>query len=88
MIPNLEIPADELDQYEKVGEKVTERLAQRPAAYVVLRIVRPVFKHKKTERFSYPPAPIGVLEKSTADVSFLAGMLIDKLAYHLPLLTV
>jgi transposase len=84
-IPNLEIPAEELDQYVKVSEKVTERLAQRPAAYVVLRIVREVYKHKKTERFSCPPAPISVLEKSTADVSFLAGMLIDKLAYHLPL---
>ena len=85
VIPNLEIPADELDQYEKVSEKVTERLAQRPAAYVVLRIVRPVFKHKANETFSCPPAPITVLEKSAADVSFLAGMLIDKLAYHLPL---
>ncbi len=85
MIPNLEIPADEMDQYEKIGEKVTERLAQRPAAYVVLRIVRPVFKHKTDETFSCPPAPITVLEKSVADVSFLAGMLIDKLAYHLPL---
>ena len=84
-IPNLQIPAEDLDQYEKVGEKVTDRLAQRPAAYVVLRIVREVYKHKETDRFSCPPAPISVLEKSTADVSFLAGMLIDKLAYHLPL---
>jgi hypothetical protein len=29
--------------------------------------------------------PVNVLEKSVADVSFLAGMLVDKFLYHLPL---
>ena len=31
------------------------------------------------------PAPANVLDKSVADVSFLAGMLVDKFCYHLPL---
>ncbi len=31
------------------------------------------------------PAPVGVLGHSRADVSFIAGMLVDKFAYHLPL---
>src|SRR5690606_14343723 len=31
------------------------------------------------------PAPAGVLEGSRADVSFLAGLLMDKFAWHLPL---
>jgi transposase len=84
-IPNLEVPTDQLDQYEIVSEKVTTRLAQRPAAYVVLRIVRKVLKRRTDGRFTCPPAPITVLEKSPVDVSFLAGMLIDKMAYHLPL---
>jgi len=84
-IPNIEVPAEELDHYDVVSEKVTQRLAQRPAAYVVLRTVRKVLKHKKTGSFSCPPAPVSVLEKSAVDVSFLAGMLIDKLQYHLPL---
>jgi transposase len=84
-IPNIEVPPEELDQYDVVSEKVTQRLAQRPAAYVVLRTVRKVLKHKKTGSFSCPPAPVSVLERSAVDVSFLAGMLVDKLSYHLPL---
>ena len=31
-----------------------------------------------------PNAPVGVIEGSRADVSFIAGLLIDKFAYHLP----
>jgi transposase len=68
-----------------VGEKVTCRLAQRPGAYVVLRYVRKVYKRRSDGEFSCPPAPPAVFEKSCADVSFLAGMVIDKLVYHLPL---
>lgn len=71
--------------YEVVGEKVTCRLAQRPGSYVVLRYVRPVCKRKGDGVFSSPAAPPAVLEKSCADVSFLAGLLIDKFAFHLPL---
>lgn len=85
VIPNIQVPASELDQYEVVGEKVTTRLAQRPAAYFALRIVRRTLKRKSDGAFSCPPAPISVFEKSAVDVSFLAGMLIDKVVYHLPL---
>ena len=73
------------EDYEVVGEKVTCRLAQRPGSYVVLRYVRKVYKRKADGVFSCPPAPPAVLEKSCADVSFLAGLLIDKFVYHLPL---
>ena len=68
-----------------VGEKVTDRLAQRPGSYVVLRYVRKVYKRKTDGSFSCSPAPAAVLEKSCADVSLLAGLLIDKFVYHLPL---
>lgn len=86
-IPNVDVPAEEMENYTVVGEKVTDRLAQRPGSYVVLRYVRKVLKHKGSSdgAFSCPPAPPSVFEKSTADVSFLAGLMIDKLTYHLPL---
>jgi transposase len=71
--------------YEVIGEKVTYRLAQRPGAYVILKYRRPVIKRKDTEVLSCPPAPAAVFEKSFADVSVLAGLLIDKFTYHLPL---
>jgi transposase len=84
-IPNPELEGLSADDYEVIGEKVTYRLAQRPGVYVILKYVRPVIKRKDTETLSCPPAPPAVLEKSLADVSVLAGLLIDKFRYHLPL---
>ena len=69
----------------KVSEKTTDRLAQRPGAYVVLRYVREVWKQKEDGTMVGAKAPAAVLEKSLADVSLLAGLLIDKFLYHLPL---
>lgn len=76
------IPASER---ELIGEKVTHRLAQRPGSYEVLKYVRPVYKILATGEIVSVPAPVNVLEKCVADVSFLAGMLADKFQYHLPL---
>lgn len=36
-------------------------------------------------RMSCPPVPAAIFERSFADVSFLAGMAVDKFLYHLPL---
>jgi transposase len=76
------VPAD---QYEIIGEKVTYRIAQRPGAYHVIAYHRPVVKLKATGQILGLPAPQGVLEGSRADVSFGAGLLMDKFAWHLPL---
>lgn len=84
-LPNPEVKALGRDAYEVIGEKVTYRLAQQPGAYVVLKYVRQVIKLKETEQIRCPPAPPAVFEKSLADVSLLAGLLIDKCCYHLPL---
>jgi transposase len=73
------------DDHEIVSEKITYRLAQRPASYVLLKFVRPVVKRKSDATLSCPLAPPAVLGKSLADVSLLACMLIDKFTYHLPL---
>ena len=80
-----EIEAIPADQRELIGEKVTCRLAQRPGSYVILRYVRPVYKRREDQSVITTPAPSNVLEKSIVDVSFLAGLLIDKFCYHLPL---
>jgi transposase len=79
------------DQYELIGTKHSYRLAQRPGSYVVIDYVRTVVKRKDidpesgTTAIVCAPAPAGVLEGSRADVSFLAGLLVDKFRYHLPL---
>lgn len=84
-VPNPEIAQLAPEQYEVVGEKATYRLAQRPGAYVVLKYVRQVVKRRDTQQLVCAPAPAGVIEGSRADVSFIAGLMVDKLAYHLPL---
>ena len=68
-----------------IGEKVTYRLAQRPGSYVILEYTRAVYKILEDLTIITTPAPVNVLEKSVVDVSFLAGLLIDKFCYHLPL---
>ena len=73
------------DQYEVIGEKVTYRIAQRPGAYHVLKYRRPVIKVNASGKILALPAPDGVLEGSRADVSFGAGLLMDKFAWHIPL---
>lgn len=73
------------EAYERIGQKITYRLAQRPAAYVVLEYIRPLLKLRDSGRLVTTPAPGGVIEGSRADVSFLAGMLVDKYQYHQPL---
>ena len=83
-VPNPEMEALTPDQYEVIGEKVTHRLAQRPGSYVVLKYVRPLIKRRDTQALSCPPTPVGVIDGSRADVSFVAGLLIDKFVYHLP----
>jgi transposase len=73
------------DDFEVIGHKESFRLAQRPGSYVVLKYRRPVIKIKQTQAIACASAPAGVIEGSRADVSFVAGLLIDKFAYHLPL---
>src|SRR5690606_20170664 len=51
----------------------------------VLEYRRPVIKHHEATAPITTPAPPNVLEKSIVDVSFLAGLIIDKFLYHLPL---
>jgi len=84
-VPNPEMAGLSPEQYEVVGQKVTHRLAQRPGSYVVVKYVRTVIKRREDGKLVCPPAPVGVIEGSRADVSFLAGMLVEKFDYHMPL---
>ena len=72
------------EEFEVIGHKDSYRLAQRPGSYVVLNYRRPVIKLKESQAIVCPAAPVGVIEGSRADVSFIAGLLVDKFAYHLP----
>lgn len=84
-VPNPEIEGLAKDAYEVISQKVTYRLCQNPGSYFVRKHIRDVIKIKSTKKLITAPAPSGVLEKSHADVSLLAGILVDKFRYHLPL---
>ena len=73
------------DRYEVIDYKITRRLAQRPGSYVVLEYRRPLIRRKPDNTLMEVPAPSAVFEGSLADVSLLAGILVDKFCYHLPL---
>jgi transposase len=85
VVPNPAIEGLSADQYELVSEKVSYRLAQRPGAHVVLKYVRPVVKLLATQTLHGAAAPESVIRGSRADVSFVAGLMVDKFAWHLPL---
>jgi transposase len=80
-----QLQGEAADHYEVIRHEHTYRLAQRPGAYVVLKYIRPVLRHKQQQTLLTMPAPANVFDKSYADVSFAAGVLIDKFVYHLPL---
>ena len=73
------------EDYEIISHKESYRLAQRPGSYVVIKYRRPVVKIRASQALVCAPAPSNVIDGSRADVSFVAGLLIDKFAYHLPL---
>ena len=70
---------------EDADHRSTYRLAQRPGSYVILNYQREVVRHKPSLTLTTVAAPSGLFDRSFADVSFIAGMLVDKYLYHLPL---
>ena len=85
-----DIPEDQLHLYERIGEKANCLLAMTPGQFFVRKIVRPVYKKKAapeaTEDEIVTAYPLWtVFHRSFADVSLLAGLLVDKFRYHLPL---
>lgn len=65
---------EDSEQYEVIDDKITCRLAQRPARYVVLKYIQPVVKRTANQQIVTHTAPLGLFDKSIADVSFITGM--------------
>lgn len=84
-VPAPELTGDQADEYEIIGFKDSARLAQLRSIFRVLIYRRPILRHKGEQSVSVPAVPEAVLEGCYADVSLLAGLLVDKAVYHLPL---
>lgn len=83
VIKDPELEALPKDQVEIIGQDVTYKLAQR-SPYVVLKTIRTAWKKKGEDEVNKAALPT-VVERSIADVSFLAGLAVDKHCHHLPL---
>jgi len=83
IIPD-ELKGDQASDYEVIDTHYRYKLAQQPA-YVVIEYALPVIRRKSDDKLKTTAMPPQVLDSSLADVSFLAGMLVDKFAYHLPM---
>lgn len=80
-----QLNGEDASDYEVIDYKETVRLAQRPGSYIIKVYRRPVVRRKSTQSLITRPAPEAVLDGCYADVSLLAGLMVDKAVYHLPL---
>ena len=81
----IEIPVPAGEDVDVIRYEIIHRLAQRPAAVIVLEYRIPIVKDRKTNQLLPNWHPNQLFEGSYADVSFIVGMMLDKCLYHLPL---
>lgn len=69
----------------KIGEHVRERLACKPIEFFVRREVFPQYACRPCDNIQSQPVPAAILDRSQADPSLLAQVVIAKYTDHLPL---
>jgi transposase len=71
----------------KIGEEVTHKLAFKPGSYFIKEIIRPKYAHPQKEEAGIFIAelPSSIIPKCRADESFLAAIITQKFADHMPL---
>jgi transposase len=69
----------------KIGEEVSHKLAYRPGSYYIKEIVRPKYGLPGGAGVLTAELPDSILPRCRADESFLAEILVQKFANHLPL---
>lgn len=69
----------------KIGEDVTETLAYTPAELFVKKVIRPKYLDTATNSIYQALAPERSFERSNADTSLIAQIVVEKFVDHLPL---
>jgi len=69
----------------KIGEEVTHKLAYKPGSYYLKEIVRPKYALPEGKGIITSELPESFIDKCRVDESFLAHLLTQKYANHLPL---
>ena len=74
-----------VDNLKKISEDITETLAYTPAELYVKRTIRPKYLDPGTQRILQAPAPVRAMERSNADESLVAQIIVEKYIDHMPL---
>ena len=69
----------------KIGEDITEILAYKPCELFVKKVIRPKLLDNTTNRILQAAAPDRCFEKSNADTTLVAQVIVEKYVDHLPL---
>lgn len=77
-------PQEDTTGLKKIGEEVTETLEYTPASLVKKRTVRPKYAKKDNEGVLIAELPRRPIDKSIAEASLLAHILVSKYVDHLP----
>ena len=77
-------PDIDIEQYKKIGEKITEILEYTPGKIFVRRIIRPQYQEVGSEKIIISPLPSLPIPKGNAGASLLAYILVAKFIDHLP----
>ena len=78
-------PEQDVTGLTKIGEEITETLEYTPASLVKRRTIRPKYAKAKGEGIIIGQLPSRPIEKSIAEASLLAHILVNKYVDHLPL---
>src|SRR5690606_15442766 len=78
-------PIEDTTGMDKIGEEVTESLEYTPASLIKRRVIRPKYIKKETSQIIIGELPERPLDKSIAEASLLAYIIMRKYVEHMPL---
>ena len=78
-------PQEDTEGLVKIGEEISETLDYTPASLVKRRTIRPKYAKANEEGILIGNLPTRPIEKSIAEASLLAHILVSKYVDHLPL---
>ena len=84
-VKNPEVDDIPEDQLELVETKTTQKVVRVSSPFMIINVHSKTYRRKDDFEEIVPPAVPEVFENSMYDVSFLAGLAIDKYQFHLPL---
>jgi transposase len=84
-VKNPEVEDIPEDQLELVETKTTQKVVRVSSPFMIVNVHSKIYRRKDDFEEIVPPEVPEVFENSIYDVSFLAGLAVDKYQFHLPL---